>query len=170
MLNETEETIDKLYQQLFVVEPPRLCFPFEPDKPISCPVHLINNADHDIDFRIQPDTDIFFSSLHGFVPARSTQTYILTMQKQQKPLPNLDMIHIESVVANMSLSGIGYSFTKAEVVHDETKEVKITSLYECASRLASKVCSVNLLLVLGKNNCMSLGQQKLKHRTYPSPS
>jgi len=148
MLNKTEETIDKLYQQLFVVEPPHLCFPFEPDKLISCPVHLTNNADHDISFRIQSNTpDILAWSLHGVIPARSTQTCILTMPTQQKPPPNLDIIHIQSVVC----SGYNYfSFTKAEAVHDETKEVKTASLYECASQLASTVCFVNSLLVLGK--------------------
>ena len=150
MLNETEETIDKLYQHLFVVQPPYLCFPFEPDKLIPCPMHLTNNADHHISFRIQTNTpDIFANSLRGIVPARSTQTYILTMQKQQKPPTNLDTIHIESVVAIMPFSLTGYSFTKPEAVHDESKVVKITSLSECASQLASKVCSVNLLLILG---------------------
>jgi len=150
MLNETEETIDKLYQHLFVVQPPYLCFPFEPDKLIPCPVHLTNNADHHISFRIQTNTpDIFANSLRGIMPARSTQTYILTMQKQQKPPTNLDTIHIESVVAQVAFWDIGCSFTKLEAVHDESKVVKITSLSECASQLASKVCSVNLLLILG---------------------
>jgi hypothetical protein len=144
MLNETEETIDEVYKQLFVVEPSHLCFPFEPDKLIPCPVHLTNNADHDIAYKIQPHTpDIFVSSLHGIVRARSTQTCILTMQKQQKPPQNLDTVHIESVVSNNS-------FHAAEVVHDQRKAVKITSLYECASQLASKVYSVNLLLIEGK--------------------
>jgi hypothetical protein len=66
------------------------------------------------------------------------------MQKQQKPPQNLDTVHIESVVSNW------YSFHAAEVVHDQRKAVKITSLYECASQLASKVYSVNLLLIEGK--------------------
>jgi hypothetical protein len=65
------------------------------------------------------------------------------MQKQQKPPQNLDTVHIESVVSNNS-------FHAAEVVHDQRKAVKITSLYECASQLASKVYSVNLLLIEGK--------------------
>ena len=149
MLNETEETIDKLYQQLFVVEPPHLCFPFVPDKLIPCPVELTNNADHHIAYRIQPNTpDIFVGSLNGTVPARSTQTDILTMQKQQKPPPNLSTIHIQSVAANLDLSlNIDYMFNKAEAVHDVLKQVKITSLHECASQLASKVCSEKILYV-----------------------
>ncbi|XP_066339684.1 uncharacterized protein [Miscanthus floridulus] len=140
MLNQTEETIDKLYRQLFVVQPLNLCFPFEPDKLIPCPVQLTNNADHHITYRIQPNTpDIFVGSLNGTVPARSTQTYILTMQKQQKPPPNLSTIHIQSVAANLDLSwDIDYMFHKAEAVHDVLKQVKITSLRECASQLAFK--------------------------------
>ncbi|XP_066341674.1 cysteine-rich receptor-like protein kinase 44 [Miscanthus floridulus] len=140
MLNQTEETIDKLYRQLFVVQPLNLCFPFEPDKLIPCPVQLTNNADHHIAYRIQPNSpDIFVGSLNGTVPARSTQTYILTMQKQQKPPPNLSTIHIQSVAANLDLSlNIDYMFNKAEAVHDVSKQVKITSLHECASQLAFK--------------------------------
>jgi len=149
MLNETEETIDKLYQHLFVVQPPYLCFPFEPDKLIPCPVHLTNNADHNISFRIQTNTpDIFANSLRGIMPARSTQTYILTMQKQQKPPPNLDTVHIQSVAINLDLTwNIDDTFNKVEAVHDVLKQVKTASLYECASLLASKVCSENSLYI-----------------------
>jgi len=149
MLNETEETIDKLYQQLFVVEPSTLCFPFEPDKLISCPVQLTNNADHDIAYRIQPNTpDIFVGSFNGFVPARSTKTYVLRMQKQQKPPPNLDTVHIQSVAINLDLTwNIDDTFNKVEAVHDVLKQVKTASLYECASLLASKVCSENSLYI-----------------------
>ncbi|CAD6257380.1 unnamed protein product [Miscanthus lutarioriparius] len=145
MLNQTEETIDKLYRQLFVVQPLNLCFPFEPDKLIPCPVQLTNNAYHNIAYRIQPNTpDIFVGSLNGTVPARSTQTYILTMQKQQKPPPNLSTIHIQSNAANLDFwLNFDYMFNKAEAVHDVLKQVKITSLHECASQQAFKVLSLN---------------------------
>jgi hypothetical protein len=177
MLNETEETIDKLYRQLFVVKPLNLCFPFEPHKLIRCPVHLTNNSDHPTAFKIQPNTDIIAGSLRGFVPARTTHTCILTMQKQRSPPPNLDTIRIQSVVANLDTEdfflfsiekNIDRYFTKPEAVHDETKEVKIMSRYECASQLASsKVCSVNILLIFffgvvvaGVINCISSSDSK----------
>lgn len=147
MLNETEETIDKL--QLFVVEPLNLCFPFEPDKLISCPVHLTNNADHDISFSIQPNIpDIFAGSLKGHLPPRSTQTHILMMRKQQQPPSNLDTIHILGAVTNWD---IGSLLAEAEVVYDVKKEVKVTTIYEFARQLSSKVCYVNLSLVFGRN-------------------
>lgn len=153
MLNETEETIDKL--QLFVVEPLNLFFPFEPDKLIRCPVYLTNNTDHDICFSIQPNIPYIFAvSLEGRLPSRSTQWHILTMQEQQQPPSNLDTIHILGAVTNsdfLLFGDIDSLYTEAEVVYDVKKEVKITSLYECASQLSSKVCSVNLLLIFGRN-------------------
>ncbi|KAL6868338.1 hypothetical protein ACP4OV_015183 [Aristida adscensionis] len=44
ILNGTETTLGEMYKQLFDVQPQSLCFPFEPDKLIPCPLQITNKA------------------------------------------------------------------------------------------------------------------------------
>ncbi|KAL6659110.1 hypothetical protein ACP70R_003150 [Stipagrostis hirtigluma subsp. patula] len=101
-LNGREAVIDKLLIPcpLLVVNPLRLCFPFEADELIPCPLHLTNNTDLPVAFTIRPKaTDAFVGSLEGIVRAKSSLTFVLTLVKQKQAPPNLDRIAPSSMGA-----------------------------------------------------------------------
>lgn len=93
--------IDKLLEtestQLFPVGQQRellllhqyvLCFPFEPNKVITCPLQLTNNTDKYVAFRLTDKSELSFLNLpsYGIVPPKSSYTLDVTTQ-EHKVLP-----------------------------------------------------------------------------------
>ncbi|KAL6868106.1 hypothetical protein ACP4OV_014951 [Aristida adscensionis] len=129
ILNGTETTLDEMYKQLFVVQPGSLCFPFEPDKLIACPLQITSKINQEIAIRILPKTPNLFvgSSLRGYVPPRSTHTHILIMEKKQNPT----LLSPDSIVIQSSVVGWRRDFLYGGqgIHHDEMKEVRLTSFH-----------------------------------------
>lgn len=82
--------------QLLNVHPLTLCFPFEPNKLISCPLQLTNNTYEHVAFRLieKSGNCIIRQPLYGIVPARSAYTLVVTTEKktEQPEMINSDLI------------------------------------------------------------------------------
>lgn len=101
--------------ELLNVHSRQLLFPFfEPNKSISCPLHLSNNTDYNVAFRILPKLPDSYmdglSELDGIVPPRSTRTYLVSMEKQ--PPANLDEFAatLESCIAHEGIADVDDNF------------------------------------------------------------
>ncbi|KAL6868101.1 hypothetical protein ACP4OV_014946 [Aristida adscensionis] len=118
ILNGTETTLDETYKQLFVVQPGSLCFPFEPDKLIPCPLQITNKTDQDMPFDILAMTPNLFvgSSLRGVVPA-------------------------SSIVIRCCASDLLFQAERTEMIHhhDEIKEVSLSSFPYNQNQVTSKI-------------------------------
>uniref|UniRef100_A0ACD5ZFU7 Uncharacterized protein n=1 Tax=Avena sativa TaxID=4498 RepID=A0ACD5ZFU7_AVESA len=84
--------------ELLDVHPLRLCFPFEPNKLISCPLHVKNKTDRYVAFRCLPETrERCFNKLWQLwdtLPPRSTRTYVVTVGKQQDQPQDVDKLAV----------------------------------------------------------------------------
>lgn len=75
--------------ELLDVHPLQLRFSFQPNKLVSCPLHVTNNTDdHHVAFRCFPKIPQSYYDqlfwLRGIVLPRSSCTYIVTMEEQEK--------------------------------------------------------------------------------------
>ncbi|KAL6868104.1 hypothetical protein ACP4OV_014949 [Aristida adscensionis] len=111
ILNGTETTLDETYKQLFVVQPGSLCFPFEPDKLIPCPLQITNKTDQDMPFNILAMTPNLFvgSSLRGVVPASSIVIRCCASDDLLFRAEIMEMIHHHDEIKEVSLSSFPYN-------------------------------------------------------------
>ncbi|XP_037465557.1 uncharacterized protein LOC119337499 isoform X1 [Triticum dicoccoides] len=75
--------------KLLDVSPQELCFPYHPNEPYPCLLHLTNNTDEEVAFRLvdrSGKSPWCFTKLplYGIVPQRSTQTLMVTTKEEMK--------------------------------------------------------------------------------------
>ncbi|KAF8731659.1 hypothetical protein HU200_015587 [Digitaria exilis] len=86
--------VDKPFVQVYPLE---LRFPFEPNKPICCPISLINKTEGEVYFTIiptNPDRYACPETFKGTVQPRSTCAVTVTMKKQPHPPTNMGQFRI----------------------------------------------------------------------------
>uniref|UniRef100_A0A453HHC8 non-specific serine/threonine protein kinase n=1 Tax=Aegilops tauschii subsp. strangulata TaxID=200361 RepID=A0A453HHC8_AEGTS len=122
--------------QLLCIHPLELRFPFKPNHSITCPLHLTNNTDHRVAFRLQPERlERYFTEwLCGVAPPRSTYTLIVTMRDRQQSLPATDEFLIEQSRLRGETELKDISQGKAETEYDnfftEVKEKGVDPVLE----------------------------------------
>lgn len=136
--------------ELLGVHPLQLCFSFQPDKLVSCPLQVTNNtADQHVAFRCFPKTlhsyyDQLFC-LRDILPPRSRCTYIVTMEKQQKPPTNMDalVVILKSCVAHEGMETLKVDDSFFKKVREENRgnvhEVAVTAICDTTGEMTSKV-------------------------------
>uniref|UniRef100_M8CDM9 non-specific serine/threonine protein kinase n=1 Tax=Aegilops tauschii TaxID=37682 RepID=M8CDM9_AEGTA len=73
-------------RELLLVHPSVICFPFEPNKAITCPLQLTNNTDKHVAFRLMDnsmESSFLRLPLYDVVPPNTPYTLIVTTQKKE---------------------------------------------------------------------------------------
>ncbi|KAJ1275251.1 hypothetical protein BS78_05G121900 [Paspalum vaginatum] len=102
-LNEIESEVGKLMSiclKRLKIQPLQLRFPSEPNRSmISCSLHLTNDTDDRVAFRLQMKSlkEFFLGPLCGVVPPRSCYTLAVTMRNKIELLP--EFFELESTIA-----------------------------------------------------------------------
>lgn len=122
------------------VEPLHLRFLSEPNKSlISCSLHLANNTDDCVAFRLQIENlkEYFLGPLCGVVTPRSCYTLAVTMRNKLKLLP--EFFILESAIADFeeltdfsSYTAVGeldQFFTKAKQDGRQMQHMKLAATY-----------------------------------------
>lgn len=90
--------------ELLLLQQVMLCFPFEPNKVITCPLELTNNTDKRVAFRLtDKSTESFINlPLHGLVPPNTTYTLVLTTkEKKDRPRKYIADLILQSVISSL---------------------------------------------------------------------
>nr|BAJ94793.1 predicted protein [Hordeum vulgare subsp. vulgare] len=101
-------------KELLHVHSLKLHFPFQAHKLIPCPLHLTNNTDKHMAFRLSKEEGLLWwphpfarMPLSGIVPPRSTYTLIVTMREQT----NLVQEQNFNLILHSCISGDKYIYT-----------------------------------------------------------
>ncbi|XP_044425394.1 uncharacterized protein [Triticum aestivum] len=73
-------------RELLLVHPSALCFPFEPNKAITCPLQLTNNTDKHVAFRLMDnsmESSFLRLPLYDVMPPNTPYTLIVTTQEKE---------------------------------------------------------------------------------------
>ena len=96
-----------------------LCFPFEPNRDVSCCLQLINKAASSIAFNISIDPNKYRAQPNrGILAPYSNYYIILTLRAQTKAPPNMachDMVAVQS-------TRVTEGFTSEEITQEFLKE------------------------------------------------
>ncbi|XP_044417559.1 uncharacterized protein [Triticum aestivum] len=108
------EMITQVSNELLRVHPLKLHFPFRSHKLIPCSLHLTNNTDKHVAFRLSTEEGLVWwqqpftrMPLSGIVPSRSTYTLIITMRELPKLLQEQNI----NLILQSSISGDKYIYT-----------------------------------------------------------
>ncbi|XP_044432577.1 uncharacterized protein [Triticum aestivum] len=126
-----------------------LCFPFEPNKVITSPLHLTNNTDKHIAFRlIDKSMDPSFLSLplYGIVPPKTPYTLVVTTQEtEQQPRKHIIdvVLHSATLILGNELYYINAFQSRPDTyfqeMENEVQKVKLQALYTLARGIATSL-------------------------------
>ncbi|XP_039789439.1 uncharacterized protein LOC120655604 isoform X4 [Panicum virgatum] len=107
--NPREPTIGQIipnWNELLLIEPPELHFPFERNKQISCSLQLINEKDSYIAFNIQTLSPLHYlpEPKSGIVPPLSNCTVKISLQKEPQHKQHANMFNVQSTKVNKDLT------------------------------------------------------------------
>ncbi|XP_039789310.1 uncharacterized protein LOC120655526 isoform X1 [Panicum virgatum] len=134
--NPREPTIGQIipnWNELLLIEPPELHFPFERNKQISCSLQLINKKDSYIAFNIQTLSPLHYlpEPKSGIVPPLSNCTVKISLQKAPQHKQHANMFNVQSTKVNKDLTDENitecmFNVDAVEVVD----EVTLTVVYD----------------------------------------
>uniref|UniRef100_A0A453TEB3 MSP domain-containing protein n=1 Tax=Aegilops tauschii subsp. strangulata TaxID=200361 RepID=A0A453TEB3_AEGTS len=124
--------------ELLLLQQFTLCFPFEPNKVITCPLQLTNNTDKHVAFRLTDksmESSFIRLPLYGIVPPNTPFTLIITTQEKEE-LPQKYIIDVILHNATLILEDDEYINTFQSQpdnffreMGNAVQEVKLKALY-----------------------------------------
>ncbi|VAI82144.1 unnamed protein product [Triticum turgidum subsp. durum] len=149
MSKDITGSISKLH--ILDVHPPELRFPYCPNEPIPCSLHLTNNTDENVGFRLVDKSGTSpwcFTKLplYGIVSCRSTCTLIVTMKEEmkQKEATDFDLVIQSNILRDKHIS-LFKDQSESDQFFEEAKEfvnmmheVALKAVYEKDVEVASE--------------------------------
>ncbi|XBI42555.1 hypothetical protein VPH35_126875 [Triticum aestivum] len=140
MSKEISRSISKL--PLLDVYPTELHFPYHPNEPIPCSLHLTNNTDENVGFKLVDKSGkspwcFEKMPLYGIVPRRSNYTLIVTTKEEMKLKKETDfdlVIHSclygdKHIMASEDMSDFDEFFEEAKELGNMVHEVTLEAIY-----------------------------------------
>uniref|UniRef100_A0A453T9V9 Protein kinase domain-containing protein n=1 Tax=Aegilops tauschii subsp. strangulata TaxID=200361 RepID=A0A453T9V9_AEGTS len=146
----TTPKIIAICSKLLDVHPPELNFPVEPNKLVTCSLHLTNRNNNQVVFRLMEKRYNWMCflklPLYGIVPPRSTYTLVVTTDKRGS-LPTereVDLI-LQTVISNEYITPYkrGHEwdnyFEKAKKVEKAVHTVPLKAIYSQKGKMSCEV-------------------------------
>ncbi|VAI82143.1 unnamed protein product [Triticum turgidum subsp. durum] len=163
MSKDITGSISKLH--ILDVHPPELRFPYCPNEPIPCSLHLTNNTDENVGFRLVDKSGTSpwcFTKLplYGIVSCRSTCTLIVTMKEEmkQKEATDFDLVIQSNILRDKHIS-LFKDQSESDQFFEEAKEF-VNMMHEVALKAVYEkdveVASEDILVKYNPDNVCSL--------------
>uniref|UniRef100_M8BKC7 Putative coatomer subunit beta'-3 n=1 Tax=Aegilops tauschii TaxID=37682 RepID=M8BKC7_AEGTA len=139
--------------ELLLLQQFTLCFPFEPNKVITCPLQLTNNTDKHVAFRLTDksmESSFIRLPLYGIVPPNTPFTLIITTQEKEE-LPQKYIIDVILHNATLILEDDEYINTFQSQpdnffreMGNAVQEVKLKALYTLPRHITPSLSKIIL--------------------------